>query len=270
MNVSPSSPKQVPPSSPKEIPPSSPKQVPASSNGESAEKPRPSNTSTPTNSGQVDASSDLPFDKGSFEKLDFYGQVLFLINNPHIRRTEKLKYPKLTDLEGFHYHYKSKQMGKGQPCSAYFFCGFQGCTGKVLVRLGQKSFNLYEKHNHPAAPPMQGYGTHDAQSEVIAKEKINDRITQLTQQHPLRAPYEVQATIHEELKGKNVVMPTTREIQVKMRNLRSQFHVDDKEVMKFLMNNRAEFMCYAITEGPKEKLCRICKSFHGQSYSRKL
>ena len=46
-----------------------------------------------------------------------------------------------------------------------------------------------------------------------------------------------------------------------MRNIRSQFHIEDKEVMKFLSNNRDEKMCYTIAEGPKENVVVFASPF---------
>jgi hypothetical protein len=157
------------------------------------------------------------------------------VQHPERRKELKFKYPKLTDLDGYMYDYKSKMLNEMKiPTLAYLHCQESDCPGRVSVDLLAKSFEVYVKHNHLPKKQEVGYGTPLKQTDIVSKEAIMTRITQITQKQPTQAPYEVQAILHEELRGKNAMMPTTKEIQMKMRYIRQELQIDSREQLKVL------------------------------------
>ena len=115
----------------------------------------------------------------------------------------------------------------------------------------KKTLKLYIKHNHPCpSSAAQGYAVPESQiSEILPKSSVLERVSQMVQKNPLQTPFEIQQTLHKELKGQNIVMPTTKEIQGKVRFIRHKYQVDEREYMKFAKNNRDELICYTNFRG---------------------
>jgi hypothetical protein len=227
----------------------------------------PANSSPSPTSGHQTSShaGHTTHTKETFDALDIFAQISYLIKNPGERARLHLKYPKHIDEQGHAYNYKSKLFNsEGEPKVAYFTCSNEMCKATMTLDLKMRTQQLHGQHGHD---PDGDHRRISAPAKVmdpgnmINKSTALEEVKRLATEDPNRPPHEIQTHLHKNFAGRTVAMPTSQEIHQTFHNIKHQNKIDDRDALKYFKTLRQEDFTLLVGDTPGDQFCIMASPF---------